>query len=129
MKEKSWARFAALVTVTSQKRLTFWRKRIQLSHKTVLSTILMSAWGPKPNKEGMCMTNPAGPEDVIEHRPAEEMFRLIVEAAPIGMVVVNREGTILMVNAHMEKLFGYSRAQLVNQPIETLIPERFRGKH
>jgi len=75
------------------------------------------------------MTNPAGPEDVIEHRRAEETFRLIVEAAPIGMVVVNREGTILMVNAHMEKLFGYSRAQLVNQPIETLIPERFRGKH
>ena len=59
----------------------------------------------------------------------EERFRLVVEAAPTGMIMVNREGTILLVNAQVEKQFGYSRLQLVNKPIETLVPERFRSAH
>jgi PAS domain S-box-containing protein len=59
----------------------------------------------------------------------EEKFRLVVEAAPTGMVMVNREGTILLVNAKIEKLFDYGRAELVGQPIEVLVPARFRGQH
>ena len=59
----------------------------------------------------------------------EERFRLVVEGAPTGMVMVNRESIILLVNAQVEKLFGYSRDKLLDQPIETLVPERFRGKH
>ena len=59
----------------------------------------------------------------------DERFRLVVEGAPTGMVMVNRDGIILLVNAQVEKLFGYSRDRLLNQPIETLVPERFRGKH
>ena len=56
-------------------------------------------------------------------------FRLVVEGAPNGMVMVNESGRILMVNSQMERLFGYDRAEMIGQPIEMLLPERYRGKH
>ena len=72
----------------------------------------------------------------IEHwRQAEEeiaaelRFRLVVEAAPNAMVMVNRAGAIVMVNAQAERVFGYPRAELLGQPVEMLVPEQFRGHH
>jgi len=62
-------------------------------------------------------------------RDSEERFRLAVEAAPSGMVMTDADGHILMVNAQAEKLFGYSREELVGRPIEMLVPERFRDAH
>jgi PAS domain S-box-containing protein len=62
-------------------------------------------------------------------RHSEEQFRLAVEAAPSGMVLTDAEGRIVLVNAHAEALFGYSRGELVGQPIELLVPERFRPDH
>ena len=60
---------------------------------------------------------------------AERRFRLVVEAAPNAMVMVDRAGDIVMVNAQAERVFGYSRTELVGQPVEMLVPERFRGHH
>jgi PAS domain S-box-containing protein len=74
--------------------------------------------------------------DITARKKAEEaavksatQLRLIVEAAPNGMVMVNESGEILMVNAQMEKLFGYTRAEIIGQRIEMLLPERYRGGH
>ena len=60
---------------------------------------------------------------------AQERFRLVVEAAPSGMILVDARGTIELVNAQTEALFGYRRDELVGLPIETLVPERLRGPH
>lgn len=60
---------------------------------------------------------------------SQERFRSVVESAPNAMVLVGRRGTIKMVNFQMERLFGYSRAELLGRPIEMLIPERFRKDH
>jgi PAS domain S-box-containing protein len=68
-------------------------------------------------------------EDITERKRAEEQFRLAVEAAPNGMVVVDQEGRITLVNAQMETLFGYGREELLDQPIEILVPQRFRVHH
>src|SRR5437764_1833336 len=67
--------------------------------------------------------------DVTERKRAEERFRQLIERAPNSMVMVDRQGQIALVNAQIEKSFGYSRAELLGQPIELLVPERFRAHH
>jgi PAS domain S-box-containing protein len=63
-----------------------------------------------------------------QHR-ADLRFRDLVDLAPDGVVACDRSGTILLVNIAAERMFGYSRAELIGQPIETLIPERIRARH
>jgi PAS domain S-box-containing protein len=60
---------------------------------------------------------------------ADELFRLVVEAAPNAMVLVDTAGTIALVNQQAEKLFGYPRAELVGRKIEMLVPVHHRGRH
>lgn len=67
--------------------------------------------------------------DVTEDKTKEEQFRLVVESAPCGMLMVNSEGRITLINAQIEALFGYSRNELIGCLIEQLIPTRFRNAH
>ncbi|MEX3959105.1 PAS domain S-box protein [Trinickia sp. EG282A] len=67
--------------------------------------------------------------DITERKRAEERFRLVVEAAPNAMIMVNRDGRIVLVNLQTEKVFGYPRDELVGQRIDVLVPERLRHGH
>ena len=62
-------------------------------------------------------------------RRSELQFRALFEHSPDAIVVTSPEGTIIEVNAQVEKLFSYARNELVGQPVEILIPERFRHTH
>lgn len=67
--------------------------------------------------------------DITERRRAEERLRLVVEAAPSGMIMVDESGKIALVNSQVERLFGYTREQLIGQSIDLLVPASARAKH
>jgi protein-histidine pros-kinase len=56
-------------------------------------------------------------------------FRGVLEAAPDAMVVVDVDGRIALVNSETERLFGYTREELLGNSVELLVPERFRIAH
>jgi PAS domain S-box-containing protein len=60
---------------------------------------------------------------------SEQQFRLIVEAAPNGMLLVDESGTIVMVNASVLHQFGYQREEVLDKSVEMLIPGPFRSDH
>ena len=67
--------------------------------------------------------------DMTERKGAEEKFRLVVEAAPSGMIMIDRQGMIVLANHLVSQLFGYSREELLGKTIDSLVPERFRPQH
>jgi len=60
---------------------------------------------------------------------AREASRAFLESAPDAVVIIDSAGTVILVNAQTEAIFGYPRSQLVGQPVEILLPERFRDAH
>ncbi len=59
----------------------------------------------------------------------EGVFRELLESAPYALVVVDEGGRMVLVNGQTERLFGYARDELLGQPVENLLPERFRASH
>jgi len=67
--------------------------------------------------------------DISDRKEAEQKFRSLLESAPDAMVIVASDGRIALVNSQTERLFGYRREELLGQPVEVLVPARYRSKH
>jgi PAS domain S-box-containing protein len=84
------------------------------------------AWSSSPQYQGLLF---ASAVDVTKRKRAERLFQGLLEAAPDAMIVTDKTGKITMINATTSKIFGFSQEELSGQPIEILIPERFRTNH
>ena len=60
---------------------------------------------------------------------SQTLLSQVVESAPNGVVIIDAGGRIVLVNAELERMFGYSRTDLVDRSIEQLLPQRFRSAH
>lgn len=60
--------------------------------------------------------------DITEQKESEDRFRRVIEAAPNAMAMIDDHGHIRLVNAQMESVFGYTRAELLDAPLEQLVP-------
>ena len=81
------------------------------------------------NDAGQPLRMAGSATDMTEEHRLRERFRLAVEASPSAMMMVDQGGCILMANARCLSYFGYTAAELIGQPIEVLLPERFRATH
>jgi PAS domain S-box-containing protein len=72
------------------------------------------------------MASASPPGSLTDH---DEVFRLVFEAAPNGIVVIDAQGTIVLVNRQAEKMFGYERQEFIGLRIEDLVPKRLRQAH
>ena len=82
---------------------------------------------PLRTDEGMLVMSAI--RDISEQKRAEQKFRGLLESAPDAMVIANRAGDIVLVNAQTERLFGYPREELLGKKVEILVPSRFRDIH
>lgn len=67
--------------------------------------------------------------DISERLKAEQRFQLALEASPNGILLMNSDGNIVLVNSRIEEIFGYERDELINQPVEMLLPQKHRHIH
>lgn len=70
-----------------------------------------------------------GDDGHLSHTAEMERFRLVVSAAPNGIILVDEKGVIVLINANAEKMFAYGAGELKGQPMSILLPPRFAGHH
>ena len=67
--------------------------------------------------------------DITRRKRAQKNFQMLIDGTPDAIIAIERDSNILLINSKTEKLFGYSRLELVGYSYDILIPMRYREKH
>ncbi|HLO89585.1 MAG TPA: PAS domain S-box protein [Lentimicrobium sp.] len=101
-------------------------ERIDKHGSTLIISASISAF---KDPEGKTIGITSVIRNITEEKKSEGKFQALLESAPDAMVITNRFGQIVLVNAQTEKLFGYERTELIGKEVEILIPMPYRGGH
>lgn len=101
-------------------------ERINSKKNTIYVSISLS---PIKDEEGKVVGITSVYRNISDRKKSEGRFQALLESAPDAMVIVNKFGQIVLVNAQTEKLFGYERGDLIGKQVEILIPGKFRNPH
>jgi PAS domain S-box-containing protein len=123
--DETWQQYQALVRGDSNNYEL--RKRYLRSDGAVITVQARAGLVRDANGKPLMVVGQV--EDITERERAEKMFRLVIESSPNAIVMADAAGRIVLVNSQTENYFGYSREELLGQPIETLLPERLRELH
>jgi PAS domain S-box-containing protein len=107
----------------------YWQGELRHRCRNGSVAVVSSRWVLRRDLRGNASAVLESNRDITQNKRDEQKFRDLLETAPDAIVIVNKSGRIQLVNAQTEKLFGYSRAELIGAPIEVLVPERFHGQH
>jgi PAS domain S-box-containing protein len=91
--------------------------------------IVSSRWALRADAHGRPIAILESNRDITQRKREENKFRGLLESAPDAMVIVNRTGQVQLVNAQTEKMFGYSREEIIGRPVEIMIPRRLQADH
>ncbi len=69
------------------------------------------------------------PVQEVQQVTGDAKFQGLLESAPDAIVIIDDQARIMIVNTQAEQLFGYTRDEMIGQPIELLLPERLKGLH
>jgi PAS domain S-box-containing protein len=101
-------------------------QRVRKDGSTVTVSLTLS---PISDQDGHITGVASISRDITDRQRAEAMFEGLLQAAPDATIGVTRDGTITLINAQAERLFGYRREELLGRPVDILVPERVRAAH
>ncbi len=100
---------------------------VSLTNENILYTTLSAL--PVYNDAGAVSEVRLTLTDITERKASQERFAALMESAPDAMIVVDNEGSLVLVNSQVEKVFGYSKEELLGQKIEILVPDEIKDVH
>lgn len=109
----------------------YWEGELRHTRRDGSTLTVFSRWSARQTQNGGVEILEIN-HDISARKNLERVnasFRQLLEAAPDGIVVVNRDGTIVQINSQTERLFGYGREEMMGQPVEMLLPGSFHEAH
>ncbi len=107
----------------------YWEGEVKHHTRSGGTVIVSSRWALRTGENGEAIGVLESNRDITKLKYEERRFQNLLEAAPDAIVIVNGDGIIQIVNAQTERMFGYTRGELVGGPVEILVPHGARSKH